>query len=172
MDWQQVGDWIKGNAGSGAALIGSLLTGNIPSAVAAGISMVSSATGTDDPLQSLQAMQSDPTIVARLKELAYQNDSSIREHLRALKQMELEDQQSQQHETQETVRAGDKAEDRFVRWTRPGQSWLSLSCAMAYVFLTGEPDNTVLGLMLTLPWSYAGLRQIGKGFDSIAMKKK
>ena len=26
MDWKSVGEWIKGNAGTGAALVGSLLT--------------------------------------------------------------------------------------------------------------------------------------------------
>lgn len=172
MDWKQVGDWIKGNAGSGAALVGSLLTGNLPAAVAAGISIVSSATGTDDPALSLQALQADPEIVVRLRDLAYQNEASIREHLRAIKQMELEDEQARHHETQETIRAGDRAEDRFVRWTRPGQSWLSLTCAIAYVFTYDAPDYTILGMMLALPWAYAGLRQVGKGFDSIVLKKK
>lgn len=46
MKWQDVGDWIKRNAGPGAALVGSLVTGNIPGAVAAGVSIVSGATGT------------------------------------------------------------------------------------------------------------------------------
>lgn len=32
---KDVGEWIKGNAGAGAALAGSLLTGNVPGAVAA-----------------------------------------------------------------------------------------------------------------------------------------
>lgn len=30
MEWRDVGDWLKSNAGTGAALVGSLLTGNIP----------------------------------------------------------------------------------------------------------------------------------------------
>jgi len=34
------------------------------------------------------------------------------------------------------------------------------------VFSQNMPDQTVLGLLLTLPWAYAGLRQVGKGVDS------
>ena len=60
MDWSSVGDWIKGNAGSGAALVGSLLTGNIPGAVAAGMSLVSGATGTDNPSDALMQLQTNP----------------------------------------------------------------------------------------------------------------
>ena len=30
MNWTDVGSWIKDNAGTGAALVGSLLTGNVP----------------------------------------------------------------------------------------------------------------------------------------------
>lgn len=39
-DWGKVGGWLKDNAGTGAALVGSLLTGNAPGAIAAGISLV------------------------------------------------------------------------------------------------------------------------------------
>lgn len=60
MDWKDVGAWLKDNAGAGAALVGSLLTGNIPGAVAAGVSMVSGATGEANPDKALAAMQSDP----------------------------------------------------------------------------------------------------------------
>lgn len=35
----KVGDWIKNNAGSGTALVGSLLTGNATGEPAAGISL-------------------------------------------------------------------------------------------------------------------------------------
>jgi hypothetical protein len=80
------------------------------------------------------------------------------------------DRQAEHRETQETVRAGDRAEDAFVRRTRPGQSWVSLFAALAYVFASTEIDPTILGLLLTLPWAYAGLRQIGKGVDAMAKK--
>lgn len=171
MNWNSVGEWIKSNAGTGASLVGSLLVGNVPGAIAAGVSLVSAATGSDDPAIALQALQNDPATVIRLRELAVQDDASIREHIRIMTQQKLEDAQAEHHETQETVRGGDKAEDAFVRRTRPGQSWLSLIAAIVYVgYGVGSNSNidaTILGLLLTLPWAYAGLRQVGKGIDSI-----
>lgn len=171
MDWAGVGDWIKENAGTGAALVGSLLTGNIPGAIASGVSLVSSATGTDDPQKALEKLQTDPESVVRLRELAVQDEENIRQHIREMKRMELEDQQAAHRETQETIRAGDRAEDRFVKWTRPGQSWISLGMAGAYVFSAEAPDILILSALLTLPFAYAGLRQIGKGVDSFALRR-
>jgi len=168
MNWNEVGTWIKDNAGTGAALVGSLLTGNVPGAVAAGVSLVSGATGTDDPRKALEALQGDPQTVVKLRELANQEQDSIRKHIENMQRMRLEDAQSEHHETQETIRAGDRAEDRLVRWTRPGQSWVSLVAALAYVFLKETPDVVVLGTLLALPWAYAGLRQVGKGINAVA----
>lgn len=168
MDWKSVGSWIKENAGTGAALVGSLLTGNVPGAVAAGISLVSGATGTDDPAAALEQLKGNPESMVKLRELAYQNEASIRRHIEEMKRLELEDAQKHHRETQDTIRAGDRAEDPFVRRTRPGQSWVSLFAALAYVFVNESPDIYVLGALLTLPWAYAGLRQVGKGVDSVA----
>ena len=168
MNWSDVGDWLKKNAGKGAALIGSLVTGNIPGAVAAGVSMISSATGTDDPAEALAQLQQDPQAVVRLREIAQREQESIRKHIEEMKRLELEDLQRTHETTQRTIRAGDRAEDRFVRWTRPGQSWVSLIAALGYALNNPRPDIYVLGALLTLPWAYAGLRQVGKGVDSIA----
>jgi hypothetical protein len=85
--------------------------------------------------------------------------------------LELEDEQASHHETQVTVRAGDKAEDQFVRRTRPAQSWISLIAALFYALYNDSPDVMILGALLTLPWAYAGLRQVGKGIDSFTSKK-
>ncbi|MCB1699707.1 MAG: hypothetical protein KDI14_02555 [Halioglobus sp.] len=167
MDWGDVGKWIKGNAGTGASLVGSLLTGNVPGAVAAGVALVNSATGRSDPGDVLDALQTDPATLVRLKELAYENEASIRKHLEDMTRLQLEDVQREHHETQETIRSGDNAEDKLVRRTRPLQSWLSLLAAIIYVFTVKNVDVTVLGLLLALPWAYAGLRQVGKGIDSI-----
>jgi hypothetical protein len=172
MNWSGVGDWLKGNAGTGAALVGSLLTGNIPGAVAAGVALVSSATGTTDPAAALQSLQTDPATMVRLKELAVQENDSIRKHIQAMTEIELKDKQEEHKQTQETTRSGDNSQDIVVRRTRPLQSWLSLIAAISYVFVTDDPDITILGLLLTLPWTYAGLRQIGKGIDSITATKK
>jgi hypothetical protein len=174
MNWTDVGEWLKSNAGTGAALVGSLLTGNIPGAVAAGVSLVTSATGQATPEAALSQLQSSPATVLRLRELALQEEASIREHIRAMTEAELKDKQAEHHETQETIRSGDNAEDVFVRRTRPGQSWVSLFAAFAWAFGHGvktEFDLYVLLALLTLPWAYAGLRQIGKGFDVMALRK-
>jgi hypothetical protein len=175
MDWSTVGEWLKANAGTGAALVGSLLTGNVPGAVAAGVSLVSSATGQADPGKALQSLQQDPATMLRLRELAIQDDANIREHIRAMTELDLKDKQAEHEQTQETIRGGDKADDRFVRWTRPGQSWLSLVGALVYVAYCVSknivPDATILGLLLGLPGAYFGLREWGKKVSVEAMKK-
>ncbi len=171
MDWLKVGEWIKGNAGTGASLVGSLLTGNVPGAVAAGVALVSSATGSNDPAKALQALQQDPATMIRLRELALQDESSIRAHIQVMAKMELDDAQAEHEATQKTIQSGDNAEDVVVRRTRPLQSWLSLIGALAYVASAKSPDATILGLLLTLPWAYAGLRQIGKGIESFKAPK-
>jgi len=169
MSWSKVGEWLKGNAGTGASLVGSLVTGNVPAAIAAGVSLISSATGSNDPTKALEALQQDPATLVKLKELYYQNEASVRAHIESMHLAELQDEQVAHHETQETIRAGDKAEDRFIRWTRPGQSWCSLIFAFIYIG-DGGRDSTIIGLLLTLPWAYAGLRQIGKGINAYTKK--
>lgn len=160
MTWNDVGDWLQKNAGTGAALVGSLLVGNVPGAVAAGVSLVAGATGHATPDAALAAFQGDPATVVKLRELADANEADIRAHIAKMTELDLADQQAEQHETQETVRNGDKADDRFVRWTRPGQSWVSLVGAGAYVFTTAKPDIVILTALLTLPFAYAGLRTL------------
>lgn len=172
MNWETVGEWLQQNAGTGAALVGSLLTGNVPGAIAAGVSLVSSATGTADPAKALAQLQTDPATVVRLRELAIQEEAGIREHLRAMTELQLKDGQAEHEQTQATIRSGDNSADPFVRRTRPGQSWVSLFAALAYVFLNTTPDVYVLGLLLTLPWAYAGLRQVGKGIEVFASMKR
>jgi len=172
MSWDSVGAWIKDNAGNGASLVGSLLTGNVTGAVAAGVAMVSSATGTNDPEQALAALQNDPASIIRLKEIAADSDASIRSHLESMTALKLNDKQEQHKITQSTIKAGDIAEDAFVRRTRPAQSWCSLFAAFIYVFIAKEISLEILLALLALPWTYAGLRQIGKGIDSVTNKKK
>jgi hypothetical protein len=167
MKWSDVGNWISDNAGAGASLVGSLLVGNLPGAVAAGVSMVSGATGTTDPAKALAALQQDPATLVRLRELANEEQANIRAHIAEMTRLQLEDDQAEHHETQTTIRAGDTATDRFVRWTRPGQSWASLIAALYYAINSDKPDLMILGALLTLPAAYAGLRQVGKGIDAI-----
>lgn len=100
MNWSDVGGWIKENAGTGAALVGSLLTGNVPGAVAAGVSLVSGATGSDDPSKALATLKSNPESIVKLKELAYKNEESIRKHLEEMIRIDLEELQVRTKDTQ------------------------------------------------------------------------
>ncbi len=160
MDWKTVGEWIKGNAGTGAALVGSLLTGNVPAAIAAGVSLVSSATGSADPNQALLQLQTDPATMVRLKELAVQDEANIRAHIEAITALELADAQAEHHETQETIRAGD-ALTSGIQWVRPSHATISLVAAIVYAF-EPTPSFEILCALLALPVGYAGLRQIGE----------
>ena len=170
--WKEVGEWLKSNAMDGANLVGSLLTGNIPGAIASGVSLISGATGYAEPDKALAALQKDPQALLRLKELAYQNESSIRSHILEMKKIELLDEQASHKETQETIRAGDKAEDRLIRWTRPGLCWAGIFLSAAYIMHTTNPSDTIFFGLMTLPYSYMGLRQIGKGIDAFVGKGK
>ena len=172
MSWGDVGEWLKGNAGTGAALIGSLLTGNVPGAVAAGVSLVSSATGSTDPDSALRTLMESPEARTRLAELQHLEQASIRGHIAEMARIEIEDAAASHHETQETIRAGDKADDRLVRWTRPLQSWLSLFAAIAYIFTAPEADGYVLASLLALPCAYAGLRGMDKAMSTLAGRVK
>lgn len=167
MKWGDVGTWLKTNAKTGGALVGALLTGNAPGAIAAGVSLVSAATGSNNPVDVLDRLQHDPEVLVKLKTLELQNEASIREHIESMTRLQLEAETAAHTTTQDTIRAGDKAEDAFIRRTRPAQSWCSLFAAFAYVFVVEAPDLTLLIALLTLPWAYAGLRQVGKGVDSV-----
>ncbi len=162
MKWSDVGNWVQNNAGTGAALVGSLLTGNLPMAVASGVALVTSATGQATPENVLASLQTDPATVVRLRELAIQDEENIRNHIREMTRLQLEDEQKAHETTQNTIRNGDNSNDKVVRWTRPLQSWLSMVFAGFYVFRDGPVDIAILGILLTLPFSYAGLRQLGK----------
>ena len=131
--WGRVGTWLKDNAGTGAALVGSLLTGNVHGAVAAGISLVSSATGEADPDKALAVLQRDPGSLLKLRELAVAEAASIREHIRLMEEQRLKDEQAAHREQQETIRSGDNASDEYVRHTRPRMARQSWYVTAAYV---------------------------------------
>ena len=171
INWSDVGDWLKENAGTGAALVGGLLTGNVPVAVAAGVSLVTGATGEASPAKVLATFQNDPATVIKLRELAVKDEDNIRKHIEEMTRLELEDKQKAHETTQKTIRNADNSEDILVRWTRPLQSWMSLCFAGAYVGYSKVIDIAVLGLLLSLPFAYAGLRQLGKWGDSKKLMK-
>jgi hypothetical protein len=172
MNWSDVGSWLKDNAGTGAALVGSLLTGNVPGAVAAGVALVGSATGTNDPAKALAALQGDPATVLKLRELAVQEEASIREHIRTMEEMRLKDEQAAHEQQQLTIRGGDNAGDEYVRHTRPmmaRQSWYATmiyiigfeGCKALKAFDMGA--NWDLAMILLAPAAaYLGFRSLDK----------
>lgn len=91
MEWGDVGGWIKDNAGGVAGLVGSLLTGNVPGAIAAGASLVKQATGADTPDAALAQLQQNPEALVKLREIAAANEASVRDHLFRMEQARYAD---------------------------------------------------------------------------------
>lgn len=173
MSWNKVGQWLKDNGTTGAALVGSLLTGNVPGAVAAGVGLVSSATGLGDPDKALMALQHDPATIVKLQELANDNEASIRQHIGDMARIELEQHQA----TQQTIQSGDNATDEYTRRTRPLMARVSLWVTLLYGVLLevmgvyGHGDGAsweVIGLLSAPAWAYMGLRT----FDGFAPYSK
>lgn len=181
MSWNKIGDWLKTNAGSGAALVGSLLTGNLPGAVAAGVSLVSSATGETDAGKILERLQTDPNTVVKLKELAIQEEQSIRQHIQEMERLRLEDEQKQHEQTQTTIRTGDTAADEYIRHTRPKmakQSWTAtiaycIGCFGVHAITKSDIFDFTIASVLSAPaWAYLGLRTGDKVAEAWKMRKK
>jgi hypothetical protein len=85
--WAKVGDWLSGNGGDSVALVSSILTGNIPGAMKAGIEIVKSATGAKTPEKALERLKEDPTTLIKLEELAIQKDENLRSHVRQMTEL-------------------------------------------------------------------------------------
>jgi hypothetical protein len=169
--WAKVGEWIKDNAGTGAALVGSMLTGNVAGAVASGVALVSSATGSDDPEKALEQLQGNPEALIKLKQLTIDNEKSIREHIESMHRLELEDGQHQHLETQKTIRAGDASLDEKIRMFRPARAKESWVATIGYCLacfgvraVTGNDifDIVMAGLLSSPALGYMGLRTADK----------
>nr|WP_192867673.1 hypothetical protein [Thaumasiovibrio occultus] len=86
-------------------------------------------------------------------------------------ELQVQDRQSEHRETQTTIRAGDMAEDPYVRRTRPQGARLSLYTAIIYTFLfeglaafdKGDgADVYILGLLIAPFMTYMGWRTADK----------
>lgn len=144
----------------------------MPGAVAAGVALVGSATGTNDPAKALAALQGDPATVLKLRELAVQEEASIREHIRTMEEMRLKDEQAAHEQQQLTIRGGDTAQDEYVRHTRPMMARQSWYATMAYVigfeglkaadvFKTGASWDLAM-IIITPAAAYLGFRSLDK----------
>ena len=161
VNWSDVGGFLKENKTGVASLVGSLLTGNVVGAVSAGASMVAQATGTTDPEQALATLQNNPEARVKLEEIAASREAEVNRHLESVMTLELQDKQRSHSETQQTIRNGDNAEGG-VKYVRPAHATMSLIAGIIYAFISKSPDLMILGAFLTLPCTYAGLREIGK----------
>ena len=170
MNWSDVGGFLKENKTGVASLVGSLLTGNVVGAVSAGASMVAQATGTTDPDQALAELKKNHDAMLRLEEIAAAREAEVNRHLESVMALELQDKQRSHSETQQTIRKGDNAEGA-VKYVRPLHATASLFAGIAYVFVTDSPELAIIGAFLTLPTTYAGLREIGKR-NVLAFNKK
>ena len=167
MDWSGVGDWLKDNAGSGVALVGSLLTGNVGGAYAAGMALVSQATGTDNPAEALKQLQGNPETMVKLKELYYKNEDSIRGHTEEIARLKFEDKQREHETTQRTIVEGQRvAEPGFEKKSRPAMAWFSLIGTFGFAFysvsLEKPVDLVVLGVLSAGYLAWMGLRTMDK----------
>ena len=170
MNWSDVGGFLKENKTGVASLVGSLLTGNVVGAVSAGASMGAQATGTTDPDQALAELKKNHDAMLRLEEIAAAREAEVNRHLESVMALELQDKQRSHSETQQTIRNGDNAEGA-VKYVRPLHATASLFAGIAYVFVTDSPELAIIGAFLTLPTTYAGLREIGKR-NVLAFNKK
>jgi hypothetical protein len=166
--WKDVGAWLSRNGTEGANLVGSLLTGNLGNAVEAGVKLVSGATHYATPDQALSVLQNDPQALERLRKMANDNEASIRSHLLEMERIRLQDAQLEQKETQETIRAGDRAQDIFVRSTRPGLAWSGFFAAFAYIIVMDNPNEFFFQFLIGFPYVYMGAR----GYDKYLKSKK
>lgn len=125
-----------------------------------------------DPAQKEQKIQQlvsqlPPEALVELEKIKVELE---REHNRRL-ELQLNDAQAEHHETQTTIRAGDVAEDEYVRQTRPKGARISLYASIGYVFLfdllsafdKGTGANFEIAGMLIAPFlTYMGWRELGK----------
>lgn len=168
MAWKDVGDWLEKNAVTGVKLVGSLVTGNIPGAIATGISLITGATGTNNPDEALSVLQKNPEAMIRLRELANKEQESIRQHIKNMHELELKDKQHEHEQTQKTIQEGDKSTDEYVRRTRPQMARESWYGTMAYCLVSGVAkawgqDIFVIEIALILispAGAYLGLRTV------------
>lgn len=167
MDWSDVGDWIKGNTGNGVSLIGSLLTGNIPGAIAAGVSMVSGVTGTTDPVNSLIALQNDPKLLIELERVKNERAAEINRHVETMALAEIEDKQKEHETTAKVIIEGQKvATGWFEKNSRPLMAWCSLGFTFWYLGYSLVENTAVseVGLIAASGGYFAwmGLRSLDK----------
>ncbi|MCE7638371.1 hypothetical protein LZT07_13685 [Vibrio fluvialis] len=116
--------------------ISSLFGGNeTADKVAAAVETVDSALGMSKAQKEVsltrQLQNLPPESLVDLERIKAEMEKEITRR----QELALADKQAEHHETQETIRAGDKAEDPYIRKTRPLMARQSFWGMIAYIFI-------------------------------------
>lgn len=137
---------------------------------------VASAVEQVDDLVGLTKEQKEVSITRQLQKLPPESlvelermKGELEKELTRRQELTLQDKQAEHHESQETVRSGDKSEDPYIRKTRPLMARQSLWATVLYCFVfellkaNGMGDGAdlyIAGLLSSPAWTYLGLRTI------------
>lgn len=151
--------------------ISSLFGGNeTADKVAAAVETVDSALGMSKAQKEVsltrQLQNLPPESLVDLERIKAEMEKEITRR----QELALADKQAEHHETQETVRAGDKAEDPYIRKTRPLMARQSFWGMIAYIFIFEAIKAYVPAASGADPWmaltigtpafAYLGLRTL------------
>jgi hypothetical protein len=165
--FSKVGDWLTANGGTAATMVGALVTGNIPTAVGLGASLLVGATGETSPDKQLAVLQGNPDALVKLEELANARQAEINRHLEATLAKEAEERMAEHQVTANVIVDGQKAATgSFEKNSRPGMAWTSLLATVAYAFHALNKglavDTLVLGTLASGYLAWMGLRTFDK----------
>lgn len=167
-------DWIKKIAGYAPDIAAAVATGGSSLAATGlrilGKELLGNESASESDIEKAVAAAS-PEQLVNLARCNNEFKAEMKRLENEAKRDLLQDKQSEHLQTQETIRNGDNSDSTLVRTTRPLQSWASLVAAFFYVFTADSIDVYVLGALLTLPFTYAGLRQAGKWKTADSLSK-
>lgn len=159
-------EWLKKLAGYAPDIVGAIASGGatLPATALRIVSKELLGFETDNKEMVEEAvLKASPEKMAEMTKANNQFKAEM-------KRLELEDKQSEHKTTQETIRNGDNSDSTIVRLTRPLHATFSLIAAIAYAF-SESPSMEILGMLLALPFTYSGLRQLGKWKTTDALTK-
>lgn len=160
--------WLKKIAGYAPDIALAISTGGTSAIATTALRLAANVlTGDEEaPLASIKQAAEKAT-PEQLMLLERQNNSFKVQ----MKTLEVGDLQSKHSVTQDTIKNGDNSDSLIVRCTRPFHATVSLFAAIYYALVVPSPDAMILSCLLTLPFTYSGLRQIGKWNTTTALTK-
>ncbi|MGI2929487.1 hypothetical protein [Vibrio fluvialis] len=130
-----------------------------------------------DAVLGLSTAQKEVALTRQLQNLSPESlvdleriKAEMEKEITRRQELMLADKQAEHHETQETIRAGDKAEDPYIRKTRPLMARQAFWGMIAYIFIfeaikayvpTASGADPWMALTIGTPaFAYLGLRTI------------